>query len=109
MEFCRIWMPYCLAKVEDEHGGWIPLNRFYKPLGHVSGEWVDYCSVPPGSRIKRLLPETAAFLSWNGEGTKEGRIVFLYNDGSFPVRSSSHWNSYSEKLARLARLMIEGR
>ena len=108
MEFCRVWMPYCLTKVEDEHGGWIPLNRSYKPLGHAPGEWVDYSSVPPECRIKRLSAETAAFLSWDGEGMREGRIVFLYNDGSFPVRSSSCWNSYSEKLARLARLMVKG-
>lgn len=104
MEFRSIWLPYCLTKVQDEHGGWIPLNRNYKPLGNSSHDWVDYSSVPPSARIQKLGQKTAIALSWDGTGIKEGETVFLYNDGSVPTRSSSNWKSYSEKLERLAAL-----
>lgn len=101
-------MPYCLHKVEDKHGGWIPLNRLYKPLGQPGGDWVDYGNVPPECRLKRLSRETAILLSWNGEGKTNEKAVFLYYDGSSPFRSRSHWDSYSKKLARLTQLMIKG-
>ena len=109
MKFCRVWMPYCLSKVEDEHGGWIPLNRNYKPLGYSSRDWVDYSSVPLSGRIKKLGQKTAIALSWDGAGISERGTVFLYNDGSIPTRSSFHWKSYSEKLKRLAALMTKGK
>lgn len=104
-DFRASWMPYALAKVEDDNGGWIPLNRHYKPLGMSSKEWVDYSSIPVECRIKRINPVTVKRLSWKQEGhdTSES-MIFLYNDGCIPTKSKKDWFAYSKKLDIISSL-----
>lgn len=104
-DFRAIWMPYALAKVEDAKGGWIALNRYYKPLGFDSRVHVDYSTVPTTSRIKTIRANTAKALSWSGEGAvDDGRMIFLYNDNCTPNVSEANWRLYEKKLSLLAAL-----
>jgi hypothetical protein len=99
------WLPYVLVKVDDNQGGWIPLNRHYKPLGHGSRAHVDYSTVPVTSRIKVIRSSTAKALSWSGAGAVgDGGMIFLYNDSCTPDASASNWRRYEEKLSLLASL-----
>ena len=45
-QFRRIWMPYCVYKINDDIGGWIPLNRHYKLIGASGNIWLEYKDVP---------------------------------------------------------------
>lgn len=103
-DFRVIWMPYALAKVEDTNGGWIALNRHYKPLGFDSRVHVDYSTVPATSRIKTIREGTAKALSWNGTGAVDGRMIFLYNDSRVPTSSKGDWDAYCAKLSTIATL-----
>lgn len=104
-DFRAIWMPYVLAKVEDAKGGWIALNRYYKPLGFDSRVHVDYSTVPTTSRIKTIRANTAKALSWSDEGAvDDGRMIFLYNDGCVPTSSKRDWDAYCVKLSTIASL-----
>lgn len=104
-DFRGNWMPYALVKIEDDNGGWIPLNRHYKPLGVSSKEWVDYSSVPVECRIKSIKPSTARRLSWKQENhCASESMIFLYNDSCIPTKSKKDWQAYSEKLDILASL-----
>ena len=38
--FRWVFLPYCLDEQDD--GRWAVLNRDYKPLGMLTGEYVDY-------------------------------------------------------------------
>lgn len=99
------WLPYVLVKVDDKQGGWIPLNRHYKPLGFDSRVHVDYSTVPSTGRIKAIRSSTAKALSWSGAGAvDDGSMIFLYNDSCTPDTSASNWRRYEEKLSLLASL-----
>jgi hypothetical protein len=103
--FRAIWMPYVIAKVEDDNGGWIALNRHYKPLGLDSRVHVDYSAVPLTSRIKAIRESTVKTLSWNGRGIVQGEsMIFLYSDCCVPTSSKRDWNLYCEKLSIIASL-----
>lgn len=39
-ENLRPFLPYCVSSISE--GLWIPLNRDYKPLGMLRGQWFDY-------------------------------------------------------------------
>ena len=43
-QWFRYWMPYTYEKIEVPkfRHVYLPLNRNYKPLGILSGDWVDY-------------------------------------------------------------------
>lgn len=90
--------PYCLKRQED--GSHVVLNRNYKPIGFMTGEWITYADYPVGAKIKGIGPKTAAELDYKGrESTDE---IFLYNDGCVPTAGKEHMQAY---LARLAKLM----
>lgn len=56
--------PYCIVKEED--GTYIITNRNYKPIGFMTGEWVNYEDHPVGVKIKGLTPKKAAQLDYQG-------------------------------------------
>ena len=58
-------LPYCLTKVNDDIGGWILLNRQYKPLGWDNKQHAKYEDVPKNARIKKLTITQKKFYSWN--------------------------------------------
>jgi len=105
-ELRQAWMPYALAKVDDDNGGWIVLNRFYKPLGGSSKKHYDYSAVPIESRIPNIRRDTAEFLSWKPLDEESESIIFLYCDSCVPTSSVHDWNDYSKKLEKLANLQL---
>ncbi len=67
-----LYFPYCLHQREDKR--WIILNRNYKPVGALSGDWVDYDAVLSDMCIKSITPTQAAKLSYTGEPDNHLRI-----------------------------------
>ena len=99
-DFRGLYLPYCLVKQDD--GRYIILNRIYKPLGIFSQEWVDYGSYPIRVKIhKRLINK----LSIDGKGDTDR--IYLYNDGTKPVRDKKYMEDYLAKVAILAKLSVK--
>lgn len=99
-DFRAIYLPYCLKKQED--GKYVVLNREYKPLGFNSYEQFDYSNYPIASNLKGITEKKAIELSWNDSPDKEN--IFLYNDGTNPIKSKSNMTEYLKKLESLAKL-----
>jgi len=90
--------PYCLQKINDDIGGWIILNRRYKPLGVSHKTWAVYEDVPKELRIASLSVEEQERLSYQ---QIEGDTIYLYNDGCVPEEC---WPEYRQKLEILSTL-----
>ena len=99
MDLRYIALPYCLKKMPK--GGYIVLNRKYKPIGFDTTEHLTYENFPVTHKIKGLNKKTAKHLSWNGSDDVE--CIFLYNDGCVPTRNAEHMKNYLDKLSRLAK------
>ena len=105
-EFGYQLLPYCLQKMEDNIGGWISLNRNYKPFNHATKDgWAEYEKVPKNARIKRLTLIQMKSLSCKQEIDKTTQTIYLYSDACYPTLSEQAWRQYSEKLQRLAKYM----
>jgi len=103
-EYTYQLLPYCLRKIEDDIGGWIPLNRAYKPFNHDNKKgWATYEEVPANARIKRLTLTQMKLLSHKQDIDKATETVYLYSDNCYPLTSKQAWQVYSEKLQRLAK------
>lgn len=103
----RIWLPYVVRKMNDKIGGWIVLNRRYKPLGMRLDAWVDYEDIPKQVRIKAItLPQQKKL--FHGDTINSpwlpNRMIWLYSDGSVPTRSPSNWEAYQQRLRLLSSL-----
>lgn len=101
-DFRAIFLPYCLQKQAD--GSYVVLNRNYKPLGFMTGEWVDYASYPIKVKMRGLKSQLAAKLSVTGKPDMDQ--IFLYNDSTVPTRSKKNMDMYLEKIAILAKLKL---
>jgi hypothetical protein len=106
-EFRRIHMPYCLRKMNDAVGGWIVLNRYYKPLGQSPRIWVDYEEIAADRRIRRIVYSQMKSLSHDAIQAESG-MIFLYDDGCIPTRNKTFWNDYQKRLAVLAGMTTKG-
>lgn len=93
-------MPYCLQPLAE--GGYLPLNRSYKPLGK-SGEWVDYEQAPAYARLN-ITCEQANRLDHTGQSDPGGQ-VFLYDDATSPWHSDDLWEAYLGRLTLLAQMV----
>jgi|TARA_R100001460_G_scaffold107438_1_gene156201 hypothetical protein len=112
-EFAYQLLPYCLQKMEDKIGGWIVLNRQYKPFNFdiSTNKWAKYEDVPKNSRIKRLSITQMKLLHhycyWDikekFEITNDTKKIYLYSDNCNPILSDTAWSQYSKKLQRLAK------
>lgn len=102
-ELRRTHFPYCLQRLED--GRYVMLNRNYKPIGFLTGEWITYGDYPIGMKIKGLGPKTIAELDC--QGGADPTTIFLYNDGSIPTSSKENMQAYLAKLAKLMALETE--
>jgi hypothetical protein len=100
----QVFMPYCLQRLKD--GGYLLLNRRYKPLGVLSGEWVDYDSHPSKFRLKRALSD-AQIANLDCAGRNNADCIYFYDDASVPTASDANWKAYSDRLAKLASYDIE--
>tara|TARA_B100000965_G_scaffold72745_1_gene57402 strand:- start:29 stop:367 length:339 start_codon:yes stop_codon:yes gene_type:complete len=104
LEYTYQLLPYCLQKMEDDIGGWIPLNRDYKPFNHATKDgWAEYEKVPANARIKRLTLPQMKFLSLHQDIDKNTKIIYLYSNYCHPSISNKAWRQYSEKLQRLGK------
>jgi len=102
-ELRHVYLPYCIERVAD--GRYIVLNRWYKPVGINTREWVDYTD-PYLVKLRALSPATLAKLCAPGSVLRDDK-VWLYNDGCVPTDSAAHWAAYAARLATLAKLTLK--
>jgi hypothetical protein len=110
-EYRRIWLPYCIKKMNDAIGGWIVLNRRYKPLGMPTDDWVVYEDVPRYVRIKRITLSQQKKIHHgciDAAPWLPNDMIWLYHDGCRPTASSSDWNAYQRRLLVLSSLNCFG-
>lgn len=95
----HVFLPYCLVRLKD--GGYVTLNREYKPVGFNTREWIRYEDYPISVPYK-ITPALAEKLSLRGDSDIDG--VYLYSDGCVPTRSAKNWKDYQARLEILANL-----
>jgi hypothetical protein len=98
----RIAFPYRIQRQKD--GSYIVLNREYKPIGFLTHECLDYGRYPIGIRFKELKEETIRKISIDGD-PREGAI-YLYDDGTVPIRNRKNMRDYLERLSVLMSLKV---
>jgi len=91
LDFRKIYLPYCLLK--HASGGYIVLNRNYKPIGFSTNEYLIYEDYPIEVKFLRLSKATAVKLSWNKSDNLNQ--IFLYHDGTIPTVSTENMKNYS--------------
>lgn len=101
-ELRKAFFPYCLQRLKS--GGWIILNRNYKPLGQLDKEWVDYETHPSAVKFERFTLATAKKLSKKPIEGKIPDAIWLYSDGTSPTLGGVHMAAYLDKLAVLVKL-----
>jgi hypothetical protein len=97
--------PYCLDRQED--GTHVVLNRNYKPIGFMTGTYVEYGDYPVGVKVKGLGPKTAAKLDYQGREDLER--IYLYNDACIPTKGQEHMQAYLARLGVLMGLGIDSK
>lgn len=102
-DFRRIFLPYCLLK--HDSGGYVVLNRDYKPLGFSTNDHIIYENYPIEVKFLRMSKVTAKRLSY--EGNDSINEIYLYNDATVPTNSDENMKNYLEKLKILAQLGIQ--
>jgi hypothetical protein len=110
-EYRRIWLPYAVKKMNDDAGGWIPLNRRYKPLGEPTDNWVKYEDFPKALRIKSITLQQQKKIhhgNSNAAPWLPNEMIWLYHDSVIPTKSPAHWRAYQERLFVLSRLKCFG-
>nr|VFJ45749.1 MAG: hypothetical protein BECKFM1743A_GA0114220_100292 [Candidatus Kentron sp. FM]VFJ45950.1 MAG: hypothetical protein BECKFM1743C_GA0114222_100322 [Candidatus Kentron sp. FM]VFK07392.1 MAG: hypothetical protein BECKFM1743B_GA0114221_100402 [Candidatus Kentron sp. FM] len=92
----RCWLPYCAHPTETDNR--ILVNRYYKPVGRKSREWVDY------GDFKHLILKLDAdrLKEFSHDGTSES---YLFYDGNPPWHSRKHAEGYLERLKILLHVM----
>jgi len=78
-------------------------NREISPRG-LTHECLDYGRYPIGIRFKRLKEETIRKISIDGD-PREGAI-YLYDDGTVPIRNRKNMRDYLERLSVLMSLKV---
>jgi hypothetical protein len=84
---------------DDAIGGWIVLNRRYKPLGGDCNAQIKLEDAPPSSRVKEITVEQHDLLSY--KDVESHGVIYLYNDG---CRPEDDWDAYAKKLEVLRDL-----
>lgn len=97
-------LPYCLKKVDDKIGGWVILNRDYKPLALNRGQhkYIKYEDVPRDARVAVSEEERKKIQTLSSSDDAE--TLYLYNDSTHPATSKKHWDRYSQKLLHITKL-----
>ncbi|SDF22999.1 hypothetical protein [Phytopseudomonas seleniipraecipitans] len=93
---------YCIDRQAD--GSYVLLNRNYKPLGFMTGEYVQYGEHPVGVKLKELGPRDAAKISYRGDESLER--IYLYNDGCIPTDGAANMKAYLDRLGKVMKLGI---
>jgi len=88
---------YCFAKLES--GDYIPVNRYYKPYGVTTSEWVNYEEYAHTAfskeRIELWADKCTTDIDFNGHW------FFLWNDGCPPYRGVKYTRRYIKLLEAL--------
>lgn len=95
-----ICLPYCLDRQPD--GGYVALNREYKPIGFRTTGFVTYKDYPVSTKYKGLTKSVAKKLSLSGD--EDLKRIYLYNDGCIPTRSAANMTAYMNRLGIFASL-----
>jgi hypothetical protein len=98
--FRAFYLPYVLERQKD--GRYAVLNRYYKPVGFTTEDFIDYEGYPVTVNLPGLTPRIAASLSCKADTNVE--VIYLYNDQSNPTSGKSEMLAYQKKLAMLAKL-----
>ncbi|MCQ4267374.1 hypothetical protein NAV28_09110 [Pseudomonas stutzeri] len=101
-ELRQTHFPYCLDRLED--GSYVLLNRNYKPIGFMTGEWINYEEHPIGMRLPGLTEQLAAELDARGRANLDR--IYFYNDGCVPTDGNENMQAYLARLAKLMALRI---
>ena len=78
---------HALRHRRSEDGEYLPLNRFYKPIGVSSDEWVDYKTDPTRIKIKGLTDAKAEKIGLTvskSQGANPDTMYYLYEDATNP-------------------------
>lgn len=102
-KFRWVYLPYCLEKLSS--GGYVVLNRDYKPIGFNSSAQLDYESYPVAVRFRRLTASTIRRLSCEGSDAPDK--IYLYNGACVPTRSVGNMRAYLKRLSILGGLGID--
>ena len=100
-DFRAIAFPYCLQR--QSNGRWVVLNRRYKPIGFNTSDWINYGDHPVETNIA-ITSDVIEKLG--GFDSPDKDRVYLYGDGTNPVRSKVNMDLYLEKLRILAALEV---
>lgn len=92
----RLWLPYGAHEVEGSQ--YILVNRYYKPVGSISKERVDYTTYP--HLILNLRGD-----EWRGFSHSKAENPFLFSDGSTPWRDRQCAEAYLARLKKLRELL----
>ena len=110
IELWRVFLPYCLQRVEDDANSWVILNRNYTPIGcfrktHDGDVFYPDYAVP--IRITQKRAESISFYQDIELTGRAGENIFLYDDGSRPFGKTStaaNRKAYFERLSALEKL-----
>ena len=91
----RLYLPYTFHPIRSEARIYLPLNRYYKPLG-MRGDWVDYLDFPENLVRFTCDPHTITNVWFGCLGRDNSRGLYLYYDNR---------NSLKDYAARYARLL----
>lgn len=94
---------YCIQRLEN--GDYIFLNRYYKPLGFHTSDWINYDDPRLWVGLKGLTAKKAAKISYKNEENLDN--IYLYNDGCVPTRSAENMKNYLSRLDALMKLTLE--
>ncbi len=92
----RLWLPYGVNLIKsDTH---ILVNRYYKPVGSTSREYVDYALYP---HLSLRLPVNC----WRAFSHPKAVQPFLFSDGCTPWNSRQDADAYLGRLKELRRIL----
>lgn len=100
-DLLSIAFPYCLHR---EGGGWVILNREYKPIGFCTSDFVDYSTLPIVHRVQGLTLSVRSRLDCLGRAQRDW--IYLYNDGCNPRNGSANMRAYLRRFILLAKLSL---
>lgn len=102
LTLARTHLIYCIRETEPDW--YIALNRNYKPIGQLDGEWSDY---PQHLWFKLRRKEQVAKIC-KSSGEVPGHF-YLYSDASVPVVSTRDMQEYAKRLYVLTKQMVVDR
>jgi hypothetical protein len=94
----RLYLPYTFHPIRSETRIYLPLNRYYKPLG-MHGVWVDYRAFPENFVRFGCDPHDITNVWWCTLGRGNSRGLYLYYDNRDSLKD------YGERYARLLQFI----